>query len=227
MIKDEFIAYLNSRPARLKKGVKLQSTTFRYVKALEKIIKQEFSAETLSLISNKNFFEMHDYSAFEIFKSQIIKDPYFITANHYGNGDLLASLNHYSIFLSTWAAQNIDFISTESIHQLAIKHSSTVPFLNIQSVIRNSPQRDIFVSTYAKLRALGYCQLCNKPAPFDDKNGKPFLESHHIVWLSQGGSDHIDNVVALCPNCHRKMHVLNELSDVEYLKKIIVQESIF
>ncbi|WP_296863638.1 HNH endonuclease [Thermosyntropha sp.] len=29
----------------------------------------------------------------------------------------------------------------------------------------------------------------------------------HIEWLSRGGTDTIDNTVALCPNCHRKMHV--------------------
>ena len=50
-------------------------------------------------------------------------------------------------------------------------------------------------------------------APFNDKKGRPFLESHHIRWLSEGGADSIDNVAALCPNCHRKMHELKGLSE--------------
>ena len=58
------------------------------------------------------------------------------------------------------------------------------------------------------------------PAPFSDKNGEPYLESHHVEWLSKGGEDSIDNVVALCPNCHRKMHVVNDVDDLEKLMRI-------
>lgn len=57
------------------------------------------------------------------------------------------------------------------------------------------------------------CQLCGNPAPFNDNDGQPYLEAHHIRWLSQGGSDTDENVVALCPNCHRKMHVINDQED--------------
>ena len=78
-------------------------------------------------------------------------------------------------------------------------------------------ERNAYVSEYAKRRAAGRCQLCNNSAPFLDKRGKPFLETHHIVWLSKGGSDTIDNTVALCPNCHRKMHTLNRKEDVDRL----------
>jgi 5-methylcytosine-specific restriction protein A len=45
------------------------------------------------------------------------------------------------------------------------------------------------------------------------------LECHHVEWLSCGGEDSIDNVVALCPNCHRRIHVLNDADDNMRLKK--------
>lgn len=32
-------------------------------------------------------------------------------------------------------------------------------------------------------------------------------DRHHIVPTSKGGKDTLDNVVILCPNCHRKVHV--------------------
>jgi len=32
------------------------------------------------------------------------------------------------------------------------------------------------------------------------------------------------NTVALCPNCHRKMHNLNLVKDIELLKNIIQNE---
>ena len=28
------------------------------------------------------------------------------------------------------------------------------------------------------------------------------LELHHIVWVSHGGGNNLDNLLALCPNCH-------------------------
>jgi 5-methylcytosine-specific restriction protein A len=81
-------------------------------------------------------------------------------------------------------------------------------------------ERNVYVAELAKRRADGICQLCEEPAPFNNKKGEPFLEFHHIIWLSKGGEDTIENSVALCPNCHRKMHVLNFVSDVNKLQSI-------
>jgi len=80
--------------------------------------------------------------------------------------------------------------------------------------------RDPYVSMLAKRRADGHCQLCGEEAPFRDRYGEPFLETHHVNWLSRGGEDVITNTVALCPNCHRKMHVLDRKRDKEHLKDI-------
>ena len=77
------------------------------------------------------------------------------------------------------------------------------------------------VSELAKRRAKGICQLCDKPAPFAGKTGEPYLETHHIVWLSKGGNDNPANTVALCPNCHRKMHVVNAREDVQRLEEVL------
>lgn len=49
----------------------------------------------------------------------------------------------------------------------------------------------------------------------------PGLKIGDIVeWLSRGGHDTLDNTVALCPNCHRKMYVLDLKVDKEKLKAI-------
>ncbi|MGR5411063.1 HNH endonuclease [Vibrio sp. PNB22_8_1] len=59
----------------------------------------------------------------------------------------------------------------------------------------------------ALIRADGVCELCKSPAPFKrKKDNTPYLEVHHKVRLSDGGEDTIENVIALCPNCHRKVH---------------------
>lgn len=59
----------------------------------------------------------------------------------------------------------------------------------------------------ALMRANGICEKCKKKAPFLRKNdGTPYLEVHHIKSLSDGGTDSLENVIAICPNCHRKFH---------------------
>lgn len=78
--------------------------------------------------------------------------------------------------------------------------------------------RDPVIAAYVKRRANGYCQLCGMKAPFVDRNGEPYLECHHLNWLSQGGQDAADNCAALCPNCHRKMHAINDPEDIRALE---------
>lgn len=81
--------------------------------------------------------------------------------------------------------------------------------------------RNCKVAAIAKELAGGRCDLCGSEAPFLTKDGLPYLEEHHVEWLSQGGADSVGNVVALCPNCHRKMHALNQPTDVKRLKEKI------
>ena len=80
--------------------------------------------------------------------------------------------------------------------------------------------RDPQISELVKRIAQGKCQLCSSNAPFSSKNGVPFLETHHIMWLAKNGEDALDNTVALCPNCHRKMHILDKSLDRKTLHEI-------
>lgn len=77
-----------------------------------------------------------------------------------------------------------------------------------QTLVRSYQyQRDPAVVAYALKKAGGICADCGKRGPFVSKRtGQPYLEIHHIRMLQEGGSDTVDNVVALCPNCHRKRH---------------------
>lgn len=68
-------------------------------------------------------------------------------------------------------------------------------------------QRDPKVVAYALRKANGICGDCGGAAPFISKTtGEAYLEVHHIKTLAEGGADTTDNVIALCPNCHRKRH---------------------
>ena len=71
---------------------------------------------------------------------------------------------------------------------------------------RNVYRRSAAVRAYVLRRAAGMCEGCGVPAPFKTAAGRPYLEPHHIRRLSDGGPDHPDYVIALCPNCHRRVH---------------------
>jgi HNH endonuclease len=66
--------------------------------------------------------------------------------------------------------------------------------------------RDPAVKAWVLDRANGSCENCNEPAPFMMLDGQPFLEVHHLRRLADEGSDRVSNAVALCPNCHRRLH---------------------
>jgi 5-methylcytosine-specific restriction enzyme A len=66
--------------------------------------------------------------------------------------------------------------------------------------------RDPLVKAWIIQNANGSCELCGNPAPFLSPENQPYLESHHVKTLADGGPDTIENTVALCPNCHRACH---------------------
>lgn len=106
-----------------------------------------------------------------------------------------------------------DELFTRAIHSR--RHPSN------RQVASTTFERNVYVAELTKRRANGTCQLCDQSAPFRNKKNEPYLESHHIIWLSKGGEDTVENSVALCPNCHKKMHILDLKED----KKKLYQEA--
>jgi len=66
--------------------------------------------------------------------------------------------------------------------------------------------RDPNVIVWVHEGANGHCEVCEQPAPFAREDGSPYLEVHHMRPLGEGGPDTVDNAVAACPNCHRRLH---------------------
>jgi len=94
-----------------------------------------------------------------------------------------------------------------------------------QQTLTTTYLRNSYVAEATKNRAKGHCELCEEKAPFADKNGKPYLESHHIKWLSKGGGDSMKNTAALCSNCHEKMHILDLPKDKKKLLNLRKKDS--
>jgi 5-methylcytosine-specific restriction protein A len=54
-------------------------------------------------------------------------------------------------------------------------------------------------------RAGGVCECCGERG-FVTTTGQVFLETHHVISLGEGGPDKVWNVIAICPNDHRRVH---------------------
>lgn len=54
-------------------------------------------------------------------------------------------------------------------------------------------------------RASGVCEACGQVG-FKTAAGQIYLETHHVVPLSESGPDVVWNIVAICPNDHRIAH---------------------
>ena len=70
----------------------------------------------------------------------------------------------------------------------------------------------------SKLRTLwrrqnGYCPVCGQGF-----KGDTAIHAHHLIERCKGGSDNLDNLVLLHPNCHRQVHHLMKLgADMSFL----------
>ena len=111
-----------------------------------------------------------------------------------------------------------------SVDKLAILLKETKPHKSQKTeveVLYRSP----YLKKMVKRMANGICQMCGEKAPFYDRNNEPYLEEHHVKQLAKGGSDTMDNVVAICPNCHRRVHVLKKDEDIIILEKMAKQNN--
>ncbi|HVW64645.1 MAG TPA: HNH endonuclease signature motif containing protein [Nitrosospira sp.] len=87
------------------------------------------------------------------------------------------------------------FIDQFSLSASVAKHESTGFIFD----------RSLEVRRAVLERAEGVCECCGIPG-FKMDNGRIFLETHHVIPLSKNGPDEEWNVVAICPNDHRRAH---------------------
>jgi hypothetical protein len=99
-----------------------------------------------------------------------------------------------------------------SLYEASLEELRAVAVLGAQSkatkLNKNAAYRvrSMAIKLYVLARANGHCEYCEVPAPFNNKDGKPYLEPHHTTRLADDGPDHPAHVISLCPNCHRRAH---------------------
>ena len=72
--------------------------------------------------------------------------------------------------------------------------------------------RDIHIAYAAKVKANLQCEFNYHHATFmTPADNRPYMEAHHLIPIAtqpyfKYSIDFVDNVVCLCPNCHRRIH---------------------
>jgi len=69
------------------------------------------------------------------------------------------------------------------------------------------------IKSYIRSRDNYTCQICNKNV------GNIRNEVHHIIPKSKGGSNRPDNLILLCPDCHKKVHTGKATCSSKLIKK--------
>lgn len=72
------------------------------------------------------------------------------------------------------------------------------------------------IKVFYKIFEMIPCELC--------KWDKTSRDLHHITEVSNGGTNELDNLISVCPNCHRLIH--NNLISKDDLIKIVENRTI-
>jgi len=199
-----------------------QSINFMQNKTLNESVRKDIEIHLFEVFEEKQYF----YQG----RVKLKSDPYQESQTD-ENGET-RKVWMFPLEIIDGKPARIEFKTIETLRQKKEKKTSRISSKALKKMVESQPkskpskrttssetyERDEKVVKYALLRAKGVCELCGNKAPFMKIDGSPFLEVHHIDFLSNGGDDTIDNVSALCPNCHRKMHALEIKEDIEKLK---------
>ena len=61
----------------------------------------------------------------------------------------------------------------------------------------------------------GACECCGfKPPEWATKIRHSILQAHHVVPIAKGGPTRIDNLVLLCPTCHKFAHAVHRATEL-------------
>jgi predicted HNH restriction endonuclease len=176
------------------------------IQALKNCFESKIPLFVISKASNQKLRNVHiglvqtfDEINAKAFIRFVAQDKLFPTANE----TIKESQAEYKVTFENQVNESLDDSSENRQRRLASR--STKPKVVYRLV--QDYRRDPDVVAEALYRAEGFCEKCKEKAPFIKRsNGEPYLEVHHIIPLSQGGLDSLENVISLCPNCHREIH---------------------
>lgn len=147
-----------------------------------------------SLRSHIAYYEGHTRTTMRSFRT--IADAYAARLPE------VESLEEAEVMLSM---RVISSLADPAARRARLAKASSMPRTRLVPVVVFERNPDVIAEVLC--RANGVCEDCLHPAPFlRASTGTPYLEVHHRKRLADGGEDTVANAIALCPNCHRRLH---------------------
>ncbi|WP_050498071.1 HNH endonuclease [Vibrio parahaemolyticus] len=176
------------------------------IQALKNCFESKIPLFVISKASNQKLRNVHiglvqtfDEINAKAFIRFVAQDKLFPTANE----TIKESQAEYKVTFENEVNESLDDSSENRQRRLASRSIKPKVVYRLVQDYRRDPD----VVAEALYRTEGFCEKCKEKAPFIKRsNGEPYLEVHHIIPLSQGGLDSLENVISLCPNCHREIH---------------------
>lgn len=131
----------------------------------------------------------------ELLVIQLRRTPVGISGKFQGRVDT-DSIRHSGSVAQTMSHSAIDDIGTNELGNDDPEYKRRMA----GSYVRDGKVRNKVIK-----RARGLCEYCGRPG-FLKRDGTPYLETHHVISLSEQGPDKPHNVIALCANDHRQAH---------------------
>jgi len=123
----------------------------------------------------------------------------------------------------------LDYVGHVDLPEEILKESDErVPKLD--TVVTNTKYRTDYKLKCEVLRNCGFrCEIDDKHFSFLNNEGVMYVEGHHLVPMSFQKSfgdiniDCRDNIICLCPNCHKMIHYGGDLVKEELLEKLFMK----
>lgn len=184
---------------------------------------KKYSSALNLIASSKEVIQLGDlFSTFNVEVLKSFEESYFSNSenkrkNTDGKNMYSCAIHHYQRFIS-YLIDDSQEPSTEIlnskinyiVNNKSYDESTKAYYLHVKKerkpqLIRNAKKN------FKKQNGHLYCQKCNFNKKNEIKYGSDIIEGHHIIPVESLTdknikSNTINNILLLCPNCHKKIH---------------------
>lgn len=210
----EYAEMLTKKAGRVKvrsnKAKDYRDYLVRFIIFYEDIFEDNIS-NLLTLDSLNKFEKIYELDGFKDF-NQTSHNFYSATLNCF-RSFLIERINSAEILSDE--ILNIELSKLPTILEdstVTSKAPKSKPNKSLSTMMGKAYPRDIEEALQAKKNSNWKCELDNTHSSFiSETDGKTFVEAHHLIPMAAQDKfkyslDFADNIVSLCPNCHRLVH---------------------
>lgn len=165
--------------------------------ALQTALKDNLPVRVILLDGNRRNKDDPELKPSKVTARELDPEPWAITNYDWSTGD-------YELTRGVFTQEVVDQFDLD----LADKAGPAKTEVTTSAFIRDPAVRRRVLA-----RSRGRCELCGQSG-FEMVSGALYLETHHVIPLSEGGRDIDSNVVALCAHDHRRAHYAVERDDI-------------